>query len=72
MSSTITKATVDISKLENLADKVRAKAGTQAEMTIDEMATAIGNLPGSTDGQFFPMTDLVLPTMTLTYNGEEI
>lgn len=44
MSVTPTKVLIDISKLENLADKVRAKAGTQAEMTVDEMATAVENI----------------------------
>lgn len=74
MSATPTKAIIDISKLENLADKVRAKTGTSDLMTVDDMATAIGSLPGGTDGQFFPMnmTEFMLPTMTLKYNGEDI
>lgn len=46
MSVTPTKALIDISKLENLADKVRAKTGTSDLMTVDEMATAVENLGG--------------------------
>ena len=53
MSSTTTKATVDISKLENLADKVRAKAGTQAEMTIDEMAAAVESIPSGGGSDYY-------------------
>ena len=45
MSVTPTKALIDISKLENLADKVRAKTGTSDLMTVDEMATAVENIP---------------------------
>ena len=42
-----------------------------------DFASDIADIPsggGGTDGQFFPMNMLeyVLPTMTLTYNGEEI
>lgn len=36
--------------------------------------TAIPSGGGGTDGQFFPMnmTEAILPTMTLTYGGNEI
>lgn len=46
MSVTPTKALIDISKLENLADKIRAKTGTSDLMTVDEMATAVENIGG--------------------------
>lgn len=45
MSTHTTNAIVQTSKLVALGDAIRAKTGGSAEMTIDEMATAITNLP---------------------------
>lgn len=68
------KVLIDKDKVVNLGNKVRAKVGTQDLMTVDQMAAEIETLPSGTDGQFFPMnmTQYMIPTMTLTYNGEEI
>lgn len=54
MSVTPTKALIDISKLENLADKVRAKTGTSDLMTVDEMATAVENINSTIDYEKLP------------------
>ena len=40
-----TNAIVQTSKLIALGDAIRAKAGTSSEMTLDEMATAVANIP---------------------------
>lgn len=68
------KVLIDKDKVVNLGNKVRAKVGTQDLMTVDQMAAQVEALPSGTDGQFFPMNmfDLVIPTMSLTYGGNEI
>ena len=45
MSTHTTNAIVQTSKLIALGDAIRAKTGSSAEMTIDEMATAVANIP---------------------------
>lgn len=41
---------VSSSKLTAIANAIRAKAGTQSSMTLDEMPTAIANIPGGGGG----------------------
>lgn len=52
------------------------KGVSASDHNFADFADDIDNIPsgGGTDGQFFPMNMLeyCLPTMTLTYNGEEI
>lgn len=45
MSTHTTNAIVQTSKLVTLANAIRNKTGTSAEMTVDEMATAVSNIP---------------------------
>ncbi len=45
MSTHTTNAIVQTSKLVALGDAIRAKTGGSSEMTIDEMATAVSNIP---------------------------
>lgn len=68
------KVLIDKDKVVNLGNKVRAKVGTQDLMTVDQMAAEIEALPSPSDGRFFPMNmwQYMIPTMTLTYNGEEL
>ena len=68
----------DTQNYSDIADAIRAKGGS-GTFEPSQMAQAIINLPGGgggggTDGQFFPMNMLehCLPTMTLTYGGNEI
>lgn len=44
MSTHATNAIVQTAKLVTLGDAIRAKAGLSAEMTLDEMATAVANI----------------------------
>lgn len=44
MSTHTTNAIVQTAKLVTLGDAIRAKAGLSAEMTLDEMATAVANI----------------------------
>lgn len=44
MSEHTANAIVQTSKLIALGDAIREKAGLSAEMTIDEMATAVANI----------------------------
>ena len=64
-----------ISKIQNLISSANAVTGesrTDLTSAVQDLKDGYGQ--GGTDGQFFPMNmlEFVLPTMTLTYNGEEI
>lgn len=47
MSEHTTNAIVQTSKLIALGDAIRGKTGSSEEMTVDEMATAVANIPTS-------------------------
>jgi len=66
-----------ISKIQNLISSANAVTGesrTDLTSAVQDLKDGYGQGGGGTDGQFFPMNmlEFVLPTMTLTYNEEEI
>lgn len=63
---------IEKAKLTGIGDAIRENLGTEKLYTLDEIKSTVKGL--GRDGQFFPMNMLeyCLPTMTLTYNGEEI
>ena len=67
------RAIINTETLDDIAEAIQIKTGTSDKLKPNEIAGAIESIT-SKDGQFFPMNMLnyVLPTMTLTYNGEEI
>lgn len=52
MSTHASNAIVSTAKLIALGDAIRAKAGLTAEMTLDEMVAAIGNIKTEDDSEF--------------------
>jgi hypothetical protein len=65
------------SKIQSLitaANSVTGESRTDLTSAVQDLKDGYGQGGGGTDGQFFPMnmTQYMIPTMTLTYNGEEI
>ena len=60
----------------DMREKLVAKGVSASDHNFADFAADIAAIPsgGGTDGQFFPMNMIkdVLPTMTLTYGGNDI
>ena len=56
---------VSTSKLTALGDAVRSKTGGQADLTLDEMATAVSGISTGSSDVLVPI-ELPLPDVTLT------
>ena len=62
----MSRAIITESKLTAIADAIRAKTGGSAEMTVDEMASAIAAMPtGGASDVLIPAT-LPFPSVTET------
>lgn len=61
---------------DDIADAIREQDETTDPIVADTFPSRIRAIPtgGGTDGQFFPMnpTALIMPTITMTYNGNEV
>lgn len=59
---------------KDIADAIREKTGGEETYLPSEMGDGVRAIQsGGTDGQFFPMGTLeLMPTITATYNGNEV
>lgn len=72
MSTHTTNAIVQTSKLVALGDAIRAKTGGSSEMTIDEMATAVANIPEDQSDYLMRQFGMVVSatgSITYAYDG---
>lgn len=58
------------SKLDSLADAVKAKSGTTENMTIDEMKEAVENISGSTSDATATAADILSGKTAYTADGK--
>ncbi len=57
---------ISTSKLTALGDAIRSKTGGQSDLTLDEMATAVANIPSGGSSDILVPIELPLPDVTIT------